>query len=53
MQMLLAVFGTLSESGRLALLGSTLIGVALVLRKILQRNHVPLTSPAKAELPAK
>jgi hypothetical protein len=53
MDMLLALFGTLSESGRLALIGSSLIGIALLLRKVLVRTQIPLAPAPKIELPAK
>lgn len=52
MHLVLALFGTLSESGRLALLGTGLIGLGLVLRKVVARPHIPLASAPKVELTA-
>jgi len=53
MHMLLALFGALSESARLAIIGSGLILVAVLLRKIMLRNPVSLASSPKFELPSK
>lgn len=52
MHLVLTLFGTLSESGRLALLGVGLIGLGLVLRKVLARTQIPLASAPKVELTA-
>ena len=53
MHILLALFATLSESARLALIGSGLILVAVLLRKVVLRNPVSLASSPKFELPSK
>lgn len=53
MKIAFLIFSTLPESGKLALIGVSLITVALLLRKIVVRIHPALHAPAKADAQAK
>jgi hypothetical protein len=53
MESLLAFFGSLAEPGRLALMGFSLISVALVLRKVFFPNPSPLNASTKASAQAR
>jgi|HubBroStandDraft_3_1064219.scaffolds.fasta_scaffold03008_2 hypothetical protein len=49
MDMLLSFFGSIAEPARLALLGSSLIVGALLLRKLLLPGHNNLNDATKAD----
>ncbi len=53
MNILLSLYGSLAEPVRLALMGTSLILVAVFLRKVLAPSHPSLTNTAKAEISSK